>query len=260
MIRFARATAFLVGITLLLAACDGGDPADPAPSPTASTSDAPAALKATTSASDGGVAEVGESTFTVVDPAHNGGVDVAWAGEIANRSATDLLVYINLQLTFTGGDGKKHVEPWEGFFDVLPGSTTVKGRVMTLDFAPEALDVAVADEQWYPVADLAAQGMSVGASVSTSKVEVTDDEVTVEAAVDAAYTGVVSGSYRLLLVFRDAKGKLVGAAEAADVSALGAGSTTVEGSIPRRWWPEDADPGESGAALVKTCCSWMGGP
>lgn len=260
MSRLARVTAFLLGASLFLAGCTGEDPDTPPASTAPSTSDVLSAPTATASAADGGVAEVGESTFTVVDPAHNGGVDVAWAGEIANTSTTDLLVYVNLQLTFTGKDGENHVEPWEGFFDVLPGSTTIKGRVMTLDFVPEALDVAVADEKWYPVADLAARGKSVGASVSTAKIEVDDDEVTVEAAVDAAYTGVVSGTYQLLLVFRDAKGKLLGAAEAGDVPGLGAGSVTVEGSIPRRWWPDGADPGESGAALVKTCCSWMDGP
>jgi len=259
MSRFARNTALLLAASLFLVGCTGKDPSDPPASTAPSTSDAPAPLAATATASDGGVAELGEKAFTVVDPAHNGGVDVAWAGEIANTSATDLLVYLNLQLTFTGKDGEEHVEPWEGFFDVLPGSATLKGRVVTLDFVPEALDVAVADQKWYPVADLAARGMSVGASVSTSKIEIADDEVTVEAAVDTAYTGVNSGTFQLLLVFRDAEGKLLGAAEAGDVSGLTAGSRTAEGSIPRRWWPDGADPDESGAALVKTCCAWMDG-
>ncbi|MEV0649460.1 hypothetical protein AB0I28_29805 [Phytomonospora sp. NPDC050363] len=256
--RSTRAAGVLLALSPLLfaSACGGRPSLPPDPEPPATTLTEP--LRALGSASDGGAAQLAETAFTVVDPSHNGGVDVAWAGEVANTSATDLLVYVNLELTWTDGDGSTHVEPWEGFFDVLPGATAVKGRVMTLDFVPTALDVTIADQRWRPVADLTARSITVGAEVTSSRVEKGADEVGVEAEVVSSYSAD-SGNAQLLLVFRDAGGKLLGAAEAEDVTGLTAGAHTVDGDIPLRWWPDKADAAESGAALVRVCCNWMDG-
>jgi hypothetical protein len=259
-VRGARAAMAVAGC-VLLAACTGTDP-DGRPSPT--TTAPPPPLLAQPAPAGGGEAEIGETGFTVLDERDPGAVDVVWAAALRNTAGTDLLAYVDVDLTWRGPGGQTATQPWhtssqQRAYDVVPGAAVMVGGQETLGFVPASLDVAVHSSQWFPMADLAANGLPVGIEVIGSQVEL-GAEVSVEVEFSSPYEPRPGDgdNLRLLLVLRDAAGTLLGGVGAGDFGASPPGERVEAGTIPSAQWPEQADVDSSEATVVKACCTWVG--
>lgn len=250
---------------LVLAACtaeDGGD------EPPAATPSAPLpALAGQPSASDGAAVTLSEQSFTVTDERDSGPTDVVWAAVLENTSATDLLTYVDVELTWSNAAGDQQVFGWDESpqqrsYDVLPGQTTVVGGATTVPFAPEALDVSIHSDEWYPMQELDAHGVSAGVDVTSASIDV-DDSVDVSAVYLASYDDRHRGGdedLRLLVVLRDAAGDLLGAVADEFPFAVPAPGEEQEqrGSVRLSQWPAAADENTSEVMIVKFCCTWVG--
>lgn len=257
---------------LVLAACTGDDGGDDPPagpeqtSPAAGSGGQPPPLDELDSASDGAAVGVREQSFTVVDGRDAGPTDVVWAAVLENASATDLLTYVDVELTWSNAAGDSHVFEWDESpqqrsYDVPPGQTTVVGGATTVPFAPDALDVSIHAEQWYPMRDLDANGVPVGVSIVGYRIEV-GDQVRVRAEYMSLYDEPHLGGdedLRLLLVARDAAGDLLGAVTGTlDFAVPPPGQGDLTGSVRLSQWPAEADEQLSEVVIVKVCCSWVG--
>jgi hypothetical protein len=255
-------TAVAVAGCLLLAACTSPDP-EPGDATPASTGPPPP-LQAQPSPPGGGTVELGETGFTVLDESGAGVADLVWAATLRNTSGADLLTYVDVELTWHGPGGETETQPWhtsdqQRAYDVLPGGTAVIGGQETLGFAPESLDVSVHTSQWYPMANLAANGLPVGVEVTGSLIE-EGPQLAVEAQFTSSYEPQPGDeeNLRVLLVLRDAAGTLLGAVRVADSGASPPGARVERATVPDVQWPEQADVDSSEATVVKVCCAWVG--
>jgi hypothetical protein len=251
---------------LVVAACtseDGGDDPPPATTPTGPLPN----LAEQPSASDGATVTLREQSFTVTDEHDSGVTDVVWAAVLENASATDLLAYVDVELTWSNAAGDSQVFQWDESpqqrsHDVLPGRTTVVGGATTVPFAPGTLDVSIHSHQWYPMRDLDANGVSVGLEVLDFGISV-DTSIEVEADYLSSYDERHRGGdedLRLLVVLRDGAGDLLGAvADELDFAVPAPGEAEQSGSVRSSQWPEAADPTTSEVTIVKVCCNWVGG-
>jgi hypothetical protein len=256
---------------LVLAACTGGDdrddPPDPEqPPPATGSSDPAPQLAQQPSASDGATVTVREQSFTVTDERGSGPTDVVWGAVLENASATDLLAYVAVELTWSNAAGDRQVFGWDESpqqhsYDVLPERTTVVGGATTVPFAPDTLEVSIHTDEWYPMRDLDANGVPVGVSIVGYGIEV-DDQVRVRAEYQSMYEEPYLGGdedLRLLVVPRDAGGDLLGAvAGSLDFTVPLPGQGDLTGSVRLSQWPADADERTSEVVIVKVCCSWVG--
>lgn len=265
---FARRLALVAVSCLLLAGCDGnGDPDQGATGPTsAGPTQPPLPLAEQDSASDGGTVEVQDIGFTVLEERESGSSVVAWAATFANTSESDLLTYVDFELTWQDGSGQTEVYPWsessqQRAYDVLPGQTAVVGGATDVPgFVPDTLDVTLHADQWYPMRDLAAHGLSAGVEVTNASIEVGGDTA-VRADYASSYDGTEffgDDELRLLVVARDAAGSLLGAIGAGDFGIPLPGAGQQSGSVRSSLWPDQADPQASEVTIVRVCCTWVG--
>jgi len=240
-----RSGALLVSVVtcLVLAACSGSAP--PVPAPTGLPDAAPA-LETRPSASDGGTAVVDESGFTPIpDDPVGGATDVVWAVELENTSETDLLALVAVEATWTGAQGETEVWAVDAVdasrdglaYDVLPGTAVLLGGEGWVNFPPESLDVQVRTTEWYPMSDLAADGVPVGVEVHDFSIEATGN-IDVRARFTSAYD-TDPGDLRMLVGLRDASGALLGAIEA-DIFPTSPSGEREESFYARRTslWPD----------------------
>jgi hypothetical protein len=257
---------------LLLVACtgdDGGDDPPATPGQTPSTADPSGPLpqlREQPSASDGGTVTLREQSFTVLDERATGPTDVVWAAVLENTSATDLLAYVDVELVWTNAAGDRQVFEWhespqQRSYDVLPEKATVVGGATTVPFAPDAVEVSVHSDEWYPMQDLDANGVSVGVDVTQASIDV-DNAVRVRAGYLSSYDDRYRGGdedLRLLVVLRDAAGDLLGAvAGTLDFAVPLPGEQEQGGSVRLSQWPAAADENTSELVIVKVCCAWVG--
>jgi len=268
---FRRLTATALSC-FVLAACTGGDGGDDAPGPvptpsTAGPAGPPPQLAQQPSASDGATVVLREQSFTVLAERETGPADVVWAAVLENASATDLLAYVDVELTWTSSAGDRQVFEWDESpqqrsYDVLPGKATVVGGATTVPFVPDALDVSVHSDEWYPMQDLGVQGISAGLDLTRASIDV-EQAVRVRAVYQSLYDDRHRGdeeALRLLVVMRDAAGELLGAeAGELDFAVPVSGEAQEQrGSVPLSRWPAAADENTSEVVIVKVCCSWVG--
>ncbi|WP_415644891.1 hypothetical protein [Stackebrandtia soli] len=248
----AKSTLVLSSVVaaLVLAGCAGTEE----PDDTASSSPPKREPVVTTEdAGDGGALEIVDSGYSVVETV-DGRVDVAFAVEVLNTSETDLLEQGNIGLVWQLEGGETATEEWNHVIDLMPGTTTVIGRVMSLTAEPEDMTVEVTDDRWFPSDRLGELEFDGTIAVADVTIEPSSDGAEVSATVTT--TGPSSNANcrgEALVVARDADDGLLGAIAVADVTEMfPAREIPIEGAVGQ--WPAKADAETSDIVVNWTNC------
>lgn len=254
----ARLTGLIAtaALCLFVAGCS----APPVPDTDPSTSPSSSALStgpllARPTASDGGTAQITETGAMPFAPKSR---EYTAGFAVTNTSATDLLVRVDVLTAI--GDTRGPYETTSHYLGtILPGQTLYSGyRGSTGDVFVSAGAVVHA-AYWIPMADLAARGMDAGLTDVTGSIgdlNAAGDRMTLKAAFTSHYTGVTGQTLKALVIFRDATGKLLGAAPAiGDHQSTPPGPRAIDDEIAVADWPVGADKAKSTVTMTVVCCA-----
>lgn len=239
-------------VLLALAACTGGGGPGASQSPSPKSSP-PVELSATDEASDGGELKVDEVGYTKLD-SYDGVVDVLAAAKVTNTSKDDWLHQADIEFVFTAGGAEDTVGD-NKLADLAPGESTVIGRLMTVDFAPDKLKPVAKQTAWYPKADVKALGTDLKVDVRDQSIKPGDKTVKVSAEYETFDDKELLSRLYASVAVRDAKGELLGAAQldsSETVDSAGDHSTTWEFNAYE--WPQGATAKQSEVVLRCVTC------
>lgn len=212
-------------------------------------------LQARTTASDGGTAQVTETGATTYPPTHR---EYTAGVAVTNTSTTDLLVRVDIRHAVTDKEGyDRSTVHYTG--TVLPGQTTYTGYRGAVGEGFVSGGAAVAAAYWIPMTELAARGMDAGLTDITGSfgdVNERGDRMAVKVSFTSHFTNVADQKLRVLVVFRDPNGKLLGAMPGIrDFPAAPAGPHESDDELFTADWPPGADKSTSTVTMTVDCCA-----
>ena len=246
--RHAAITTTILGLCLLTG-CAPEDEVAPPASPTPSETVSLGSL-VTPTASDGGRAEVAESAISSYEDRFGWSYD--WAVGIENTSATDLLLSVEFDDHVADADGEDESRNWT-LYTIPPGQTMYHGNQTGSNATePVTITPVITEARWIPMASLAAQNVGAGFELTAWDLDREGSEYV--ARVSLTSLGTESQALSVMVLFRDAKGELLGAMDAPPDPFTDPGDYDLEETFRESWWLHAADLSASTVTVKSTCC------
>jgi len=240
--RSAAALATAVLGVGLLAGCTSTSAPDGTPSSGMSQPASPVRDTAT----DGGGAEIVESAVTPLKDAY------IWAVGVKNTSASDLLLVVR----FDGHLGDEvGANASRALYTILPGQTMYAGARTATDLVPARISPAVTETRWVPMTVLAESDMDAGVNLIEGGLEHGSESYIARVSFSTRGVGVPPQTVDLLVLFRDAKGALLGAMATGATTTAALGASGIRSTFAFSAWPPGADESTSAATISVSCCA-----